>query len=403
MRKKKNTNIPIAKTFLTKNEINSVVKPLNSGWLVQGQYVQEFENKFSKYFSVKHSISVNSWTSGLITAIGAIGIEPGDEVILSPWTMSACAASILHYGGIPIFADIDEKTFNIDPNSIIKKITDKTKALIVIDIFGHPADYNKIFKISKKHKLRVISDSAQSIGSKYKGKYTGTFSDIGGFSFNCHKHINTGEGGMLVTNNSILAKKMKLIRNHAEAVLKNSKIKDYSNMIGYNFRMGEMEAAVGIEQLKKLKNIIKKKRMLAKKLTDGLSKLKGINTPYVNKNCTHVYYVYGITLNSKIINVSRDKIYKALIKEGVPCRKDYELLYLYPLFKKKISYGNNQFPWNINSKIKSYKYFKGMCPNAEKILKNYIGIGFCIYDFTPNDISLIIKAFRNVWKKFKII
>lgn len=391
----------IKKKFKLKNtidnkEIKVVKKILKSGILSDfaatnnekfygGKYVKAFEKEFSNYFSVKYAISVNSWTSGLITAMGAIGIEPGDEVILSPWTMSACAASIIHYGGVPIFADIEESTFNISPESLIKKISPKTKAILVIDIFGHPADYEEIFKISKKHNLRIISDSAQSIGSKYKGKYTGTFADIGGYSFNCHKHINTGEGGMLVTNNLKLAKRMRLIRNHGEAVLKNSNSSLNSDLIGYNFRLGEMEAAIGIEQLKKLKTIIDTKRNLAFKLTKGLKKLKGINTPIEKKDCTHVFYVYGITINTKKIGVTRNSLYKALIAEGVPCRKEYELLYKYPIFKNKKN------------------YIRKLYPVSESISKNYIGIGFCIYDFNKEDINFFINSFKKVWKKFKII
>lgn len=391
----------IKKKFKLKNtidnkEIEIVKKVLKSGILSDfvaanndkfygGKYVKAFEKEFSKFFSVKYAISVNSWTSGLITAMGAIGIDPGDEVILSPWTMSACATSILHYGGIPIFADIEESTFNISPDSILKKISAKTKAILVIDIFGHPANYDEIFKISKKYNLRIISDSAQSIGSKYKNKYTGTFADIGGYSFNCHKHINTGEGGMLVTNNLKLARRMRLIRNHAEAVLKNSNSNLNSDLIGYNFRLGEMEAAVGIEQLKKLQSIIDTKRNLAIQLTKGLKKLKGINTPIEKKDCTHVYYVYGMTINTKKIGVTRNSLYNALIAEGVPCRKEYELLYRYPIFKNK---KNN---------------IKKLYPVSEYISKNYIGISFCIYDFNKRDIKFIINSFRKVWKNLRII
>ena len=211
---------------------------------------ESLKKNVKKYFNVKHCITVNSWTSGLITAIGAIGIEPGDEVILPPWTMCACAAAILHWNAIPVFADIEKKTFCIDPDSIIKNISNKTKAILAVDIFGHSANMNEIMSIAKKYNLKVISDSAQSPGAIYKGNFAGTIADIGGFSLNYHKHIHTGEGGILVTNDDMLAKKMQLIRNHAEAVMPDMNNADLSNMVGHNFRLGEIECAIGIEQQK---------------------------------------------------------------------------------------------------------------------------------------------------------
>ena len=205
-----------------------------------GPKVKEFEKTCSKYFDVKYSLAVNSWTSGLICAVGAIDIEPGDEIIVSTWTMCASATSIIHWNAIPIFADIEEKTFNISLESVVKNITKKTKAILAIDIFGHPCDYEGLLKICKKHNLILITDSAQAPGSFYKNQITGTGSHVGGFSLNYHKHIHTGEGGILVTNNKIIYDKMTFIRNHGEAVIGDMKFEDQVNILGYNFRMGEI-------------------------------------------------------------------------------------------------------------------------------------------------------------------
>ena len=205
-----------------------------------GNKVRELEAEWASYFGVKHAITVNSWTSGLVAAVGAIGIEPGDEVIVPTWTMSATATAILAWNGIPVFADIDEKTFNIDPISVEKNITENTKAIIAVDIFGQSADMNALSSIAKKHHLRLISDSAQSPGALYKGRYAGTLADIGGYSLNYHKHIHTGEGGVLVTNNDLLAEKLRMIRNHAEVVIDGRGDMSLVNMIGYNFRLGEI-------------------------------------------------------------------------------------------------------------------------------------------------------------------
>jgi len=182
-----------------------------------GSKVQEFERAWQKYFKVKYAVSVNSWTSGLIAAIGAIDIEPGDEIIVSPWTMCASATAILHWNAIPVFADIEKETFNICPNSVLKNISKYTKAILAIDIFGHSCDLDSLQKIADEYNLKLITDSAQSPGSLYKGKYTGTRSDVGGYSLNYHKHIQTGEGGVIVTNDKKIYEKLQLIRNHAEA------------------------------------------------------------------------------------------------------------------------------------------------------------------------------------------
>ena len=227
-----------------------------------GPKVREFERQCAEYFGVKHAVTVNSWTSGLVAAVGAIGIEPGDEVIVTPWTMSATATAILHWNAIPVFADIDPETFNLDPKSVEANITPYTKAIMVADIFGQSADMDALMAIAAKHGLKVISDTAQAPGALYKGKYAGTLADVGGYSLNYHKHIHTGEGGILVTDNDEIAERLQLIRNHAEVVVGDKGVTNLSNMIGHNFRLGEIECAIGIEQLKKLNRFVQSRQRI---------------------------------------------------------------------------------------------------------------------------------------------
>jgi len=364
-----------------------------------GPKVKEFELLCQKKFEVKHAITVNSWTSGLIVAIGAIGIEPGDEVIVSPWTMCATATAILHWNAIPVFADIESETFCLDPTSIEANITPQTKAIMAVDIFGHSCDLDAILAIAKKHNLKVILDAAQAPGAIYKGKYAGTLADIGGFSLNYHKHIHTGEGGILVTNDDELAERCRLIRNHAEAVVEGKGVTNLNNMVGYNFRLGEIECAIGIEQLKKLDSLIALKQRNAYQFTEGLRGLSGLRTPLVGENCTHVYYIYPLILDTKILDVDRDYIIRALKAEGVEnISAGYCNIHLLPMFQKKMAYGSNGFPWSSDICKRDVSYEKGICPVAEELHDNsFIALQICLVDLSADDVKLIIKAFNKVW------
>ena len=369
-----------------------------------GPKVREFEQAVCDFFQVKHAVTVNSWTSGLIAAVGALGVEPGDEVIVTPWTMAASATAILHWNAIPVFADIDPDTYNICPVSIEKNITSHTRAIVAADIFGLSADMHSIMQIAKKYGLKVISDTAQAPYAKFQDRWAGTFAHIGGFSLNYHKHIHTGEGGILVTNDEDLAEKLQLIRNHAEVVVDGKNIDDISNMIGYNFRLGEIECAIGIEQLKKLPRLATSRQKIAARLTQLLNDLPGLKLPRVPSGSTHVYYVYPMQLDINFLGVSREKICDALEAEGVPILRKYQNVHLLPLFQKKIAYGRFGFPWTAEFCRKDITYDKGICPVAERLQdENFIGLGMCEFDFSENDLLLLYAAFAKVWAKLDLL
>jgi perosamine synthetase len=408
-------NKAIKKTFEKYNsigveEVDAVSLVIESGVLSQylgcwgddfygGAKVQEFERNCEKYFNVKHAITVNSWTSGLVAAVGAIGVEPGDEIIVTPWTMCASATAIIHWNAIPIFADIDPETFCLDIESVENNITHKTKAIMVVDIFGHSADMRALLLLANKYNLKVISDTAQAPGAFYYGKYAGTLADIGGYSLNYHKHIHTGEGGVLVTNNDELADRMRLIRNHAEAVVEDKGVMNLNNMIGHNFRLGEIECAIGIQQLKKLDNLVLMRQNTAEKLTKGLSNLHGLRLPVIRDGCTHVFYIYGMVLDVDSIGVSRELIFNALEAEGVTgLTLGYANIHRLPMYQKKIAYGSHGFPWSLKEVRNDISYDKGICPNAEELHdKTFLGFEICTHQFLNGDIELIIGAFKKVW------
>lgn len=390
-------------------ELAAVKEVIESGVLSQfigawhkdfygGPKVRQFERAAAEYVGVKHAVTVNSWTSGLVAAVGAIGVEPGDEVIVTPWTMSATATAILHWNAIPVFADIDAETYNLDPRSIEKNITPYTKAIVVADIFGQSADMDEIMAIAATHGLKVISDTAQAPGAMYKGRFAGTCAHVGGFSLNYHKHVHTGEGGILVTNDDRIAERLQLIRNHAEVVVGDKGVTDIANMVGHNFRLGEIECAIGIEQLKKLSGLVKSRQVLAEALTEGLKDLPGLKTPVVGRDRTHVYYVYPMQLDARALGTSRDRICDALNAEGVAVSRRYQNIHLLPLYQKKIAFGSKGFPWTSDICRRDVDYRKGICPVAETLNdETYLGFGMCVYDLDAQNIAQIVGAFRKVW------
>lgn len=397
-------------------EVDAAKRVVESGVLSQflgcwdpdfygGAEVQRFERDCEAYFGVKHAITVNSWTSGLIAAVGAVGIEPGDEVIVSPWTMCASATAILHWNAIPVFADIEPETFCLDPRSVEANITPYTKAIIAVDIFGHSADMDALMAIARKHGLKVVTDTAQAPGALYKGKFAGTLSDIGGYSLNYHKHIHTGEGGILVTDDDEFADRLRLIRNHAEAVVGDKGVTDLSNMIGYNFRLGEIECAIGSEQLKKLDGLVQARQRAAERLTSGLQELRGLRLPTVKPDCTHSYYVYSLVLDIAQLGVSRARIVEALEAEGVAgLAAGYANLHLLPMYQKKMAYGSKGFPWSSDICRRDVDYRKGICPVAERLHDSeYLGLAICMHELPDQDVDLVVAAFRKVWDQLECL
>jgi len=364
-----------------------------------GPKVQEFERKCEAYFGVKHAITVNSWTSGLIAAVGAAGIEPGDEVIVPPFTMCASATAILHWNAIPVFADIEPETFCLDPKSVEANITPYTKAIMAVDIFGHPADTDALMEIAQRHGLKVITDTAQAPGAIYRNKFAGTRTHIGGFSLNYHKHIHTGEGGILVTDDDVLADKLRLIRNHAEAVVAGMGVTDLTNMIGYNFRLGEIECAIGIEQLDKLERLVARRQALAALLRQELTALEGLRLPLVKEGCTHSYYVYSMVIDPETLGIGRARLVEALSAEGISgLASGYQNVHLLPMYQQKQAYGSRGFPWSSELCRREVSYAKGICPVAEDLHdRTYLGFEMCLHDLTDEDVRAIGSAFRKVW------
>lgn len=368
-----------------------------------GPEVRALEADAARYFGMRHAIAVNSWTSGLIAAVGAIGTEPGDEIIVTPWTMAASATAIVHWNAVPVFADIDPATFNIDPAAVERAITSRTRAIMAVDIFGQSADMDRLRAIADRHGLRLLSDTAQAPGAKYKDRYAGTMADIGGYSLNYHKHIHCGEGGILVTDDDRYAQRLRLIRNHGEAVIDSDDPAELANIIGYNFRLGEIESAIAREQLRKLADKVEKRQQAAKRFADGLAALPGLVLPRISSGCTHVFYLFGMRLELDRLGVERRPILDALRAEGVTgLGTGYQNIHRLPMFTHGIAYGTKGFPWRGPGVGEAARSSTQSCPVAERLHdREFFYINICAHEYTPSETDLVIEAFHKVWENMQ--
>lgn len=376
-------------------ERDAVVRVIEDGrlsgfigaWVPQfygGERVRELEANFCARFGVKHAIAVNSATSGLYAAIGALGIEPGDEVIVTPMTMTATVTGIVLYQAIPIFVDICPETFCIDPRKVEAAITERTRAIIGVNIYGESAYWDGLRAIADRHGLKLIEDAAQSIGGRYAGRHAGTLGDIGVFSLNRHKHVHCGEGGVCVTNDDALAERIRLIRNHGEAVVGAKGTQDITNIIGFNFRMTELEAAVAIAQLTKLDAYVAARQRTCRRIIDVFARVPGIIPPVpspltdpasrpglcrpASLTVEHVYYYLCFTVDAERLGMPRDAFVAALNAEGIPFGAGgYEPIYLQPMYQRKIAFGTKGYPFTSPAYGKPVSYPRGLCPIAERM------------------------------------
>lgn len=387
-----------------------------------GEQVQALEREFAEKFNVKYAIAVNSCTSALQVACGAIGLAPGDEVIVTPWSMSCSATAPLLWNAIPIFADIEEDCYCLDPDSIEERITPRTKAIIVVDLFGQPYDVERINEIAKKHNLSIIEDAAQAIGSFYcQKRWAGTFGDIGVFSFTTGKIITAGEGGMIITDDLLWAQRCRLIRNHAESVLNDAGYPmgypgdsyHYANMLGFNLRMTEIQATILKCQLEKLESIIQIRAANAGYIR-SVEEIPAISEPKIRDDCYHVFYAQAFKWDKeKADGIHRNKFIEAVKAELTPeaGRENERVrigcgyikpLYLFPIFQQRRLYGGTGVPWSysyetLKGSEKNYKL--GSCPVAERLWKDELFVHTMLgMNLSIDDLDDFCDAFHKVWK-----
>lgn len=374
-----------------------------------GPQVQALEEEWASKFKVKHAIAMNSATSCLYAAVGALNINPGDEIIVSPYTMSASATAALIYGAVPIFADLDENTFCITPESVKNLITERTKAIIAVDIFGSIYDYKEINEMAERHHIKIIEDAAQALGGTVDEKFAGTLGDIGVYSLNYHKHIHCGEGGIAVTNDDLLATKLKLIRNHAESVVEGMEMSDLVNMVGFNYRMTEVEAAIARVQLGKLDDLINERIKNVQYISEQLKEIPFIEPAIVPKNVKHVFYKHVLKFNESIAGIHRNTFVNAVKAELTPLelREDEGVniscgyvkpIYLMPMYQKQIAFGELGYPFKSEFYKGKVDYSEGICPVCEDLHYNtLISHEYMRPPMTRGDCDDFVNAFLKVW------
>lgn len=354
-----------------------------------GAEVRACETELAFMFGGATAVTFNSWTSGLEAGIAALGVSPGDEVITTPWTMSACAAAIVHCGGVPVFADICARTFNLDPESVSEHIGPRTVGILSVDIFGLPGDYVELRDLARKRGLFWMVDSAQSPGATYAGRPSGSFADLWGYSFNYHKHIQSGEGGAVLTNSPTIARRLQRLRNHGENFASAAdKDEALRRVIGHNFRLGEIEAALVSAQLPLLRDRVESRQHAAQRIRNGLSTLEGVHTFSVPAGRTHAYYVLGMTLAPRVVGVSRAAIVGALRAEGIPnVVAGYQNLHRIPAFGRQIAPDRGRLQTT-------------QCPIAERLHDDeFLGLLMCSHQLNDHDCDAIVGAIHKVWRQ----
>ncbi|MBI2063450.1 MAG: DegT/DnrJ/EryC1/StrS family aminotransferase [Candidatus Yanofskybacteria bacterium] len=368
---------PIAKPYLTDKDRSSVMAVLNSPYLSLGPRYKEFEKLFAKKIGAKYACAVSSGTAGLHLAMIAAGIGPGDEVITTPFSFIASANCILYVGATPVFVDIDPVTYNMEPAEIEKRLTKKTKAILVVHIFGQAAGMTPILKIAKKHKLKIIEDACESVGAKYNGQNTGTFGESAVFAFYPNKQMTTGEGGMVVTDSRKIYELCASLRNQGRA--ENMQWLDHQ-YLGYNYRMDEMSAALGIAQLQKLDFMIKKRQELAGWYSKHLGAFPGlVGAPITARGNSHTWFVYVVKIKNK--KTDRNLVIKDLQKSGVSTKPYLPSIHMFSFYKDKFSFKKGDFlvaeaasqstlalPFYIGLQEKDIKY---ICNKLIKVLKHH--------------------------------
>ena len=371
-------NIPYSRQWIEEDDIQAIVETLKSDYLTTGPKISEFEKDLANYVGAKFAVAVSNGTAALHIACLAAGIKEGDEVITTPLTFAASSNCVLYCGGKTVFADIDPDTYNIDPDDILRKISEKTKAIIPVHFSGQPCDMDAIHKIAEEYDLIVIEDAAHAIGAEYRGKKIGGLSDMTEFSFHPVKHITTGEGGAVTTNSEELYQKLILLRTHGitrnpDLMTQNDGGWYYQQIaLGYNYRITDIQCTLGISQLKKLERSVQRRREIAEKYDEAFRDVDGLVIPYQAPYSFNSYHLYVL----QFTGIDRKEAYDRLQEAGIHVNVHYIPSYTFPYYR-------------------NHGYAGICCPNAEKVYKNMLSIPM-YYGLTDEQIEYVVENVKRI-------
>lgn len=374
--------LPYGKQWIDDDDIQAVVNILKGDYLTTGPAVSEFEKAIANYVGAKYAVAFSNGTAALHGACFAAGIDEGDEVITTPMTFAASANCVIYQGGKPVFADIDPKTYNIDPQKIGNLITDKTKAIIPVHFTGQPVALDEIHRIARKYNLVVIEDGAHALGATYKGQMIGSLSDMTMFSFHPVKHITTGEGGIITTNNEEYYQKLVQFRSHGITRDPHKLIENHGpwyyemQFLGFNYRMTDIQAALGTSQLKKIDKFVDLRKKYVSMYNKAFKDMIEIQTPYQDQNGSSSWHLYIIRLDLEKLICSRKEIFEALLKENIGVNVHYIPVHLQPYYTQR-------------------GYQRGICPIAENLYEEIISLPL-FPAMTEEDVNDVISAVNKV-------
>ncbi|AZN38491.1 UDP-4-amino-4,6-dideoxy-N-acetyl-beta-L-altrosamine transaminase [Paenibacillus albus] len=383
----RSTLLPYGKQWLEEDDIESVVSVLRSEFITQGPQIDKFERKVADYVGAKYAVAFCNGTAALHGACFAAGIGVGDEVITTPITFLASSNCVLYLGGTPVFADIDKNTYNINPDEIESKLTERTKAIIAVDFTGQPAEMDRIEMIARDRGLTVIHDAAHSLGASYGGREVGTFGDMTMFSFHPVKHITTGEGGMIVTDNEDYYRRLLLFRNHG--MTRDTQFMEandgpwYYEMheLGFNYRMTDMQAALGVTQMDRLDQFVARRRMIASQYNKAFVDLKGLTVPAQHLSANSSWHLYVLRFDLEQFTADRKELFEALRTENIGVNVHYIPVYHQPYYRKQ-------------------GYADVNCPQAEEYYASTISLPL-FPKMTEVDVNDVILAVRKVYHSYK--
>jgi len=374
--------LPYGKQWIDEDDIRSVADVLRSDWLTTGPKISEFEGVFAEAAGAKEAVTVSSGTAALHAAMYALGIGPGDEVIVPPMTFAATANSIVYQGGTPVFADVDPKTLLLDPDRAEEKITSRTKAIVAVDYAGQACDYAALSEIAEAHHIALVDDACHALGGRYKGKPVGSLADLNAFSLHPVKNITSGEGGVITTDNAAFAAKMRMFRNHG--ISTDHRQRDLAGSwfyemtdLGYNYRLTDIQCALGISQLKKLSGWVNRRQEIAKKYDAAFTGMPEIRPLKVRGGVSHAYHLYVIRLNLEKLRADRALVFKALRAEGIGVNVHYIPVHMHPFYQKR--FGTCQ----------------GICPVAEKAYDEILSLPI-FPRMNDSDIDDVVHAVQKV-------